>query len=82
MSDDDLAPRVGSIEKTVSELKTDVAVIGVTVVSIKDGVDKEAKAREKAEMRRKNNVEWAVRAAFVPLIVAAVTFVMNGGLGK
>ena len=82
MSDDDLGPRLGAVEGAVSELKTGVAVIGVTVDSIKEGVDKEARAREKAEMRRKNNLEWGVRAAFVPLIVAVVTFVMNGGLGK
>lgn len=79
---EDLGPRIGKVEGAVSELKTDVAVIHVTVNAIKEGVDREGAARTKAEEARKNNIQWLWRAAFIPLIVAVVTFVMNGGLGK
>lgn len=82
MTNKDLGPRIGKVEGAVSELKTDVAVIHVTVNAIKEGVDKEGEARAKADEKRKNNIQWLWRTAFIPLIVAVVTFVMNGGLSK
>lgn len=79
---EDIIRRVGAMETTVNDLKTDVTVIKVNVGSIKESVERGEKSRKDADAKRANRQEWIYRAALVPIIVAIVTFIMGGGLGK
>lgn len=98
MTDNDVGHRLNAVEGELGNIRTDVAVIGVTVSSIEKNLSAESAARIKAEereaarikdaeTRRKDNITWAIRAFILPLITGigvalAVVLLSNGGINK